>query len=173
MSPPASSSPAERGDRRWYREPWPWLLMAGPLIVVAASLVTAWLAVRSDDGVVAQDYYKQGLTVNQRIKRMAPGPERRFGATVRVAADGSVRVRIEELDVVPQRLRLKLSQPASATREAKVMLVPGSEGEYVGTMAAPAPGRWIVTLESDAWRLPTTTVADGLAEVRLGTAERR
>jgi len=31
-------------------------------------------------------------------------------------------------------------------------------------------GRWIVTLETDTWRLPTTTV-DGLPSlIRLGTA---
>ena len=32
----------------WYREPWPWILMAGPAAVVIAGLFTAWLAWRSD-----------------------------------------------------------------------------------------------------------------------------
>ena len=35
----------------WYRERWPWILMAGPATVVVAGLFTAWLAVRSDDGL--------------------------------------------------------------------------------------------------------------------------
>ena len=38
------------GTRPWYREPWPWLLMAGPAIVVVAGLFTAYLAVTSFDG---------------------------------------------------------------------------------------------------------------------------
>ena len=33
----------------WYREPWPWLLMAGPAAVVVAGLITAWIAVKTDD----------------------------------------------------------------------------------------------------------------------------
>lgn len=33
------------------------------------------------------------------------------------------------------------------------------------------PGRWIVTLEADGWRLPTTIVAGDLSEIRLGTAD--
>ena len=53
----------------WYKERWPWLLMAGPAIVVVAGFITAWLAVVSDDGLVADDYYKQGLAVNQRLQR--------------------------------------------------------------------------------------------------------
>ena len=171
MNRPASSFPVEDTVRRWYREPWPWLLMAGPFVVIIASLATAWLAIVSDDGVVAQDYYKQGLLVNLRIKRAAPDPVRKIVATIRVAADGGIRVRIEGLDEPPKNLRLKLSHPATATREAKIALELGSEGDYVGAVGEQLPGRWIITLESDAWRLPTTTVAEGLSEIRLGTAE--
>ena len=39
-------------SKPWYREPWPWILMAGPAIVVVAGIATAWLAVRSNDGLV-------------------------------------------------------------------------------------------------------------------------
>lgn len=53
----------------WYREPWPWLLMLGPLIVIIAGVITAYLAVVTSDGLVEDDYYKQGLTVNRRTER--------------------------------------------------------------------------------------------------------
>jgi hypothetical protein len=39
----------------WYREPWPWILMSGPAVVVVAGLVTAVIAVRTSDPIVA-DY---------------------------------------------------------------------------------------------------------------------
>jgi hypothetical protein len=58
---------ADRGP--WYREPWPWLLMLGPVTVIIAGFITAYLAVVSNDGLVEDDYYKQGLTVNQRTAR--------------------------------------------------------------------------------------------------------
>ena len=53
----------------WHREPWPWILMAGPAIVIVAGFVTLWLAVNSDDGLVADDYYKRGLAINQTLSR--------------------------------------------------------------------------------------------------------
>ena len=53
------------------------------------------MAVKSDDGVVAQDYYRQGLLINQRLKHVAPDPERRLGATITVAGSGEVRVHME------------------------------------------------------------------------------
>jgi hypothetical protein len=173
MKSPASSFPAERTVRRWYREPWPWLLMAGPIAVVIASLATAWLAIVSDDGVVAQDYYKQGLLVNQRVKRAAPAPARPLGATIDVVPGGEVRVRIEGLAEAPRNLRLKFARPHTATREQIVSLEPGAGGDYVGVLAEQASGRWVVTLESEAWRLPTTTVDGALSRIVLGTAERK
>jgi uncharacterized protein len=173
MKSPASSFPAEKAVRRWYREPWPWLLMAGPIAVVIASLATAWLAIVSDDGVVAQDYYKQGLLVNERIRRAAPAPVPQLGATIVVAADGEVRVRIDGLTEVSRNLRLKLAHPRTAAREQIVHLEPGADGDYVGALPDQGSGRWIVTLESDTWRLPTTTVDGPQSRILLGTADRK
>lgn len=170
MNSPASSSPAERATRRWYREPWPWLLMSGPFAAVVASLASAWMAVASDDGVVAQDYYKQGMTINQRLARMAPqaGPR---GARITFGERSEVRAHIEGQVEAPRNLRLRLAHPATASRDEVVVLEPAPDGGYVGALAKQAPGRWVVTLESDFWRLPTTTGEGPLSEIRLGIAD--
>ena len=47
--------PAERSVKPWYREPWPWILMAGPAAVIVAGAVTIVLAVASHDPIVAED----------------------------------------------------------------------------------------------------------------------
>lgn len=177
MRNPVSSflteSPVEHDARRWYREPWPWLLTAGPFVVVIASLASAWIAVKSDDGLVAQDYYKQGLLINRRLEHAAPDPERRLGAMITVAAGGEVRVHMEGLADAPPSLRLTLAHPAMGSRPEIVMLERGADGDYVGALPEQTPGRWIVTLEADGWRLPTTTVAGPISEIRLGTADHR
>ena len=56
-------------NQPWYKERWPWILMAGPALVIVAGIITVWLAVISNDGLVSDDYYKQGLAVNQRLQR--------------------------------------------------------------------------------------------------------
>jgi uncharacterized protein len=38
----------------WWRLPIVWLVIAGPLVVVGASLVTAWLAIQGADPIVPQ-----------------------------------------------------------------------------------------------------------------------
>ena len=163
-------------SRRWYREPWPWLLMAAPAASIALGFVMWTLAVRTDDGVVAEDYYKRGLTINQKLRQTAPRAVAPLAATVRVAENGDVRASVQgsgtERGTAPT-IRLRLSQPSVASRAIVVVLARDASGDYVGTLDRQAPGRWIVSLESDAWRLPTTAVAWPLTEIRLGAATER
>ncbi|HAY26471.1 MAG TPA: hypothetical protein DIT03_10490, partial [Candidatus Accumulibacter sp.] len=72
----------------WYREPWPWLLMLGPLVVVIAGLVTAYLAVVSNDGLVVDDYYKEGLGINQRTARDQRAADLGIAAEVLLGGSG-------------------------------------------------------------------------------------
>ena len=51
----------------WWRFPLVWMVMAGPALVVIASFVTLWLAVRTPDPVVASDYYRRGIEINQSL----------------------------------------------------------------------------------------------------------
>jgi hypothetical protein len=162
--------------RPWYRERWPWLLAAGPCVVVVASVCSAWLAVRSDDGMVADDYYKRGLLINRTLERAPAADLSHLAATVQVADNGAVRAWVEGAPGAPSEapasLRLSLRHPAHSTPDLVVALVRDAKGDYVGTLPEQTPGRWIVILESDAWRLPATTVAGRLTEVRLGAAPR-
>jgi len=173
MKSPASSFPADEA-RTSQRSVWPWLLAGGPVIVVVASVFTASLAVRSDDGLVAQDYYKRGLMINQKLRTLPAETAPRLGARLAVSDSGNVRVHVRGVDetsaAAPATLRLRLSQATLGTPVTLIVLQRESGGDYVGKLGSQAPGRWIVGLESDAWRLPTTTVVGRLVDVRLGVA---
>ena len=93
----------------WYREPWPWLLMAGPCVVIVAGFFTLWLAITSDDGLVADDYYKRGLAINQTLSRALRAEQLALGARVVLGADGArARVTLTGTGVLPEYLRLRL-----------------------------------------------------------------
>lgn len=48
----------------WYRQFWPWFLISIPLATVIGSIITIHLATTSDDGLVADNYYKKGLAIH-------------------------------------------------------------------------------------------------------------
>jgi uncharacterized protein len=51
----------------WWRFPLVWMVIAGPAVVVVAGFTTVWVAVRTPDPVVAEDYYRRGMQINRTL----------------------------------------------------------------------------------------------------------
>ncbi|MBE0615246.1 MAG: FixH family protein [Burkholderiales bacterium] len=155
----------------WYREPWPWILMSGPAIVVVAGLVTAWLAVRSDDGLVLDDYYKQGLAINQTLSRGDTAARLGLKAELQLI-DGRLLVLLNGAG--PGELSLRIAHPTRAGMDQRVTLAMVRPGVYEGRLQPLRAGRWRVVLEQKDWRLAGdwTLPAEGILtlEGHLGSS---
>jgi len=156
----------------WYRHRWPWLLMLGPAIVVVAGFLTLWLAVTSDDGLVADDYYKRGLGINRMLERTERAAALRLSAQVDVDGSGHARVTLAspapDLAAMPASVRLLLTHPTRAGFDRRIDVVRGPDGTYAGHVEPVAEGRWLVIVETDAWRLPAVEVTGAIRDVHLG-----
>ncbi|MDK9703305.1 MAG: FixH family protein [Sulfuritalea sp.] len=158
--------------RPWYREPWPWILAAGPFIVVIAAFYTAWLAVKSNDGLVTDDYYRKGLAANQTMARSDQAVKLGLVAGVRIA-EGTLSVRLRASDnqfVMPPTLAVTISHPTRAGLDQSRVLVRSGE-LYSGEVRLPAAGHWLVLLEDErkAWRLMGNVVLPANGETLIGS----
>ena len=157
--------------RPWYREPWPWILAAGPFIVVVAACYTAWLAVKSNDGLVTEDYYRKGLSANQTIASSEQATRMGLVAGVRIAGD-TLAVRLDARDksfVMPPTLALTISHPTRAGLDQSRVL--GRNGDlYSGEVRLPAAGHWLVLLEDErkTWRLLGNVILPANGETLIG-----
>jgi len=70
--------------------------MAGPAIVVVAGFITLGLAIQSSDGLVADDYYKQGKAINMTLTRDARARELGYRAQLDMTTQGQVTLRFVE-----------------------------------------------------------------------------
>ena len=158
----------------WYRQTWPWLLMAGPAVVVMAGVVTVWLAIVSNDGLVADDYYKQGLAVNQRLYRDHQASNLGLSANLMRSGD-AVRLLLaaHESISMPAELAIKFSHPTRSGRDQTVKMSMESPGFYTGQLSESLVGRWIVTIEDPEmkWRLHAEWLADGGETLRLSAGK--
>lgn len=169
MSVPADRLPLTH--RPWYREPWPWLLMAAPAAAVVMGIIMVVLAGRSNDGLVADDYYKRGLAINRTIERTARAEALGLRAIVDVSRNGVAQVTLEGDDQALAQtasLQLTLSHPTRAGFDHHATLARVAPGRYAGSIAAPAAGRWRVIVESDRWRLQAVEVDGDVEGVALG-----
>lgn len=159
-------------SRSWYREPWPWILMVGPFIVVVAGLITAWIAVKTDDGLVTADYYKKGLDINQTLVSSEQASKYGLTAGVRIAGHG-FSIRLQATDpafALPSLLLVSISHPTRAGLD-QVFQLPGADDIYRSdTIHLPVAGHWLVLIEDDkkTWRLLGNIVLPANGETIIG-----
>jgi uncharacterized protein len=156
----------------WYREPWPWLLMAGPVAVIFAGIATVWIAVVSSDGLVVDDYYKQGLAINQTLERGALASRLGYRGELRLSPDArsaSLRLQAAAGTALPPQLQLRVVHPTRAGRDGLVLLRQQSPGHYAGAVPELSAGRWLLVLEDmqSSWRIGGTLTVPGSAAATL------
>jgi hypothetical protein len=139
----------------WYKEPWPWIVMAPPAVAVVAGLATVWIAVRSDDGLVAEDYYKRGLSINKVIAREQRARDLGISAQLDLAP-GRIRVRLQ--GAAPEALFVRLAHRTRAGFDQRLRLARAA-GAYEAGLPPLPRGGWRVSIEdpSGDWRIDRET----------------
>ncbi len=147
--------------------------MAGPCAVVVAGLITAWIAVKTSDGLVTEDYYKQGMAINQTLASSEQARKAGLLAGIRIAGD-ALSVRLQAKDpafALPPALLASISHPTRAGLDQSGVLLRSGD-IYHGTMHLPAAGHWLVLLEDEkkTWRLLGNIVLPANGETLIGAA---
>lgn len=147
----------------WYKEPWMLLVVGGPLIVVIAALATFYLAWHGEDNVLTQDYYKQGVNINNALDQDAKAVEYNMQGNIQVdPASGKVTLSLEGKTTLPDSVLLTLtSHSRNSEYEArqKITLSQINPGTYAGFIKIPANSDplslnlWHVKIEASDWRL--------------------
>lgn len=146
----------------WYRQFWPWFIMALPASAVVAGLYTLWLSMQTIDSLVVQS--SDGMNVVTERNLAAEKEARRLGLSAVITIDpdtGAVSLTMSSLPSVqlPASLELRMRHPTMASRDATIQLLqamPGADGEltWAGHFVVPPEGRLYMTLSSgNSWRL--------------------
>jgi hypothetical protein len=138
----------------WYREPWPWVLIALPLSAVIAGIATLIIAIQHPDALVAEDYYKQGLTINRVLERESRAQALGLSAQAMIS-DERIRIILVGAADLPGTVVMRFTHPTRAGEDRNIVLEAIANGSYEGVMPPMASGRWRVRAEDDQsiWRL--------------------
>ena len=130
-------------------------MIALPASAVIGGMITIYLAIVSSDGLVEDDYYKRGKTINLELARDQVAAHQELQAILGMNSQtGQVTVRLESRDQVhPERVSLLLLHPTRAGKDQRIQLEPDRKGVYIGTARPIEPANWHVQLETDDWRL--------------------
>ncbi|PLW83132.1 hypothetical protein CWI75_06865 [Kineobactrum sediminis] len=145
---------SDMDTKPWYRQFWPWFLIALPGSVVIASFNMLYLAVSSADDMVIDEYYKEGLAINRQLEKRQLAEQ--LGLGVQLAINTGEVVVFISGPVTDASLEMRLSHPMEADRDFRTLLYRVGPGIYSGALDAPVATRWHWTLsagDNSAWRL--------------------
>ncbi|UCH52877.1 MAG: FixH family protein [Pseudomonadota bacterium] len=164
MTPDAPKTP-------WYRIPMVWLLIVPPVAAVIGGVATLTLAIRSNDGLVVDDYYRRGKEINRVLDRDRAAAS--HGLRGEASFDGERRVVRLTLEAragftPPAQLTLELWHATRAGLDRELQLTRQVDGVYAAPLweALPA-GRWNLQLSADDWRLIGSVSVPGAQRVAL------
>ena len=140
---------------RWYREPWVWLMILFPLSAVIGGAITIYLAVTTSDGLVVDDYYQRGKTINLVLARDEAAVQYRLVASLELdLVENRVQLVLDSLgDIQPAEIQLSILHPTQPGHDQVIRLTPVAAATYRGGIASLTQGRWYLQLEADDWRL--------------------
>lgn len=146
-----------QGVAPWYRHRWPWFLMIGPVAVMIATGVSAWLGMQQPDAMVVADYYKQGKAINQDLRRDRVATE--LGLEFEASHDaraGRLNGRLSSKGAaVVAPFHIRLAHPTLPERDLVLEALPDARGRFSAELPALEATHWQVVIEGAArdWRL--------------------
>ena len=143
----------------WYKQFWPWFLLAFPLSAVIASFTTLFLFLGAQPDMVVDDYYKQGKAINFQKDKQNKAIELNLEATLRLTSNLlslSFPKGLQNLD--GSALTIKFFHTTLAEKDFSVMALRDGSGLYSADLDLVISGKWQISIEPyDAqWRLRKT-----------------
>lgn len=159
----------EKKPTPWYRQGWPWFLIALPATAVVAGIITLVIAARTFDGMVVDDYYKEGRAIVQTLDRVERASALGLVADLKLRSE-SVRIELSALhaDDLPARAILTVIHPTRDGQDQEIIMT-GAGGVYEGRLAPLSTGRWLFQLEDESrsWRMNGAAYLPTETEIRI------
>lgn len=163
--------PPREDTEPWYKQFWPWFLISLPLSVVIASIITINIAINTADGLVTDDYYKEGLGIHRDADSAAAAHRLGIAGTLGYDADtGAVTLRFDKpLPADSGALTLTLAHPTLPNQDQTTRLTPLDSHAQAGRVEPLGPANWKVMIHPDGkpWRIDGRLAIPGSAATRI------
>jgi hypothetical protein len=156
----------------WYKQFWPWFIMALPASVVVAGIYTVVLAFQHQDSLVNDNYYKVGKAINQSLEQRDAA--RKLNIIAQVNFDLSVQIvtvtisrsNDDSSEIILTDLSLTLSHPVDSKQDSIISLSNNAPNSFTGVLSKPS-GRWYLKLVGSSAQLTSGWTIDGEIDLNI------
>lgn len=141
----------------WYKQFWPWFLLVPLIVTVIVGMTMLTFSIQYFDGTVNDNYYKEGLAINQTLERDRKAEALGMTADLKVdSLTGDVLLTLQgQLDRWPEQLTLQFINPTRAARDYDVVLTQVTGNNYRGQVEKAPLNLWYleITAPDKVWRI--------------------
>jgi hypothetical protein len=130
----------------WYKQFWPWFLIALPATVVVGTLYTVYIFSQNSVSLVAEDYYKKGKGINVDISKVRVANELNLSAQIK-NNEKEIVIALDKgsLEHFPA-LNVAVTHRTLADRDFSQLISASATGEYRLPLTEDMSGPWFIEL---------------------------
>ena len=146
----------DTGKQPWYRVPMVWLIIVFPAASVVMGMTILYFAITTYDGLVVDDYYKQGKNINRTLARDHAARSHGLQGALDIRPGQrlvQVQLAATNMKVLPPSIKLSFLHATRAGFDHAVFAAQMRVGVYEAALPDLVAGHWTVQAEDDDWRL--------------------
>lgn len=141
----------------WYKQFWPWLIIFFPASAVVAGTITVIIAVQNSDTLVKDNWYKDGLAINQELDKQIAAKRMGIAAHITINRENSQLIlSLDNIDPANIRtINVVLVHPTQPEKDAQYQAFFTPTGNYVTQLPAIPAGFFHLRIDADntEWQL--------------------
>lgn len=158
-------------EKPWYKQGWLWFIISFPMTAVVAGLITYQIAANSPHSMVKDDYFKEGLAINQQLALLQKAETLTLNAMLSVDQQSKLLLlkltSLSNSQIIPstQALSLSFSHPTLEKYDQTIRLSLLSSNEFVAEIPVLPSALWHIQIHDETnqwiikgrWLFPDTT----------------
>lgn len=139
----------------WYKQFWPWFIIAVPALSMVLSITMMTLAINTTDSMVNDDYYKEGKGINLQLSKIQEARAQNIKTQLSITPNN---VSVTFISGVPQggeAIELEFFHATLIDRDFKVLLTKDGNGVYRAQINNDIVGKWKLSLHpyNQQWKI--------------------
>lgn len=145
----------EHDTKPWYKQFWPWFLIAIPTSSLIVGSQVLRLALDGTNAMVVDDYYKEGKTINARLDKIERAQELSITTSLKIDSNKIALSFLTGAPLTSEALKLDFYHATLADKDFSVMLTSDANGIYRSSYDQAIDGKWRLRLTpiDEEWKI--------------------
>ena len=141
----------------WYKQFWPWFIIFFPASAVVAGLITVAIAFKYEDALVKDNWYKDGLAINQQLDKRKRAKALGINALINLNRDSKrLLLTLSHVDgLQTNTVNVSLAHPTQPEKDREYQAFYTPQGQFVIQLQVIPSGFYHITIDpqDSEWQL--------------------